>query len=396
MSWRREHTIIVIIKITEVLGFSLILPFLPFYAQELGANAFQVGLMLMTFSLFQFFSAPIMGKLSDIYGRRPLLIISQLSTLAGFIILAFSGNLWMLFLSRIIDGLFGSNYTIAQAYLSDITPKKDRTRVYSLTGIAFSIGFFIGPAVGGYLSKFGYAVPSMLAAIMTVITIITTYLYLPETIIKNKQKFVWNWKILGFKKFKLLFDSPQISLPLWEYFFYVLTHGIWVSSFSLYAERQLHLNAEDIGYVFAMIGAINIVIRSLIMPRLLHLLDENKLRFLGAISVMIAMSSAPFLTNRLHLILSTIFFAFGSATIRPSLTAHISNMANKNKRGETMGIVDSLGSVSQILGPLVGGFLMNSFFPGSLGLAAATMMAISLIFLIKEQRVLTQSHKTVL
>lgn len=386
MSWRREHTIIFIIKITEVLGFSLILPFLPFYAQNLGASPSQVGLVLATFSLFQFISAPIMGKLSDSYGRIPLLILSQLSTLISFIVLGFANSLWMLFASRMIDGLLGSNYTITQAYLSDITPQKERTKIFSLTGIAFSIGFFIGPALGGYLAQFSYSLPSFLAAGMAGATIITTYLYLPETIIKSK-KFTWSWDIFKIKQFKLLKTKSKISLPLWEYFSYVITHGLWASSFALYAERQFNFGAKEIGYIFAVIGGVSIFIKGLILPKLLNIVAEDRLRIIGAMSIVLALIFTPIIESEQLLTVATVLFAFGASLLRPSLTAHISKQASAEKQGEIMGITDSLGSIAQIIGPLGGGFLIQNFFPGSLGLISATTMIVGLILMIVEKRI---------
>ncbi len=386
MTWRREHTVIFMIKITEVLGFSLILPFLPFYAQNLGASPSQVGLVLATFSLFQFISAPIMGKLSDSYGRIPLLMLSQLSTLISFIVLGFANSLWLLFLSRIIDGLLGSNFTITQAYLSDITPQKERTKIFSLTGIAFSIGFFIGPALGGYLAQFSYSLPAFLAAGMAAVTILTTYLYLPETVVKSK-KFIWSWDIFKLKQFSLLKGSPQISLPLWEFFSYVMTHGLWTSSFALYAERQLNFGPKEIGYIFTTIGIVSIFIKGLILPKLLQLISENKLRIIGATSIIMALLFTPLIQSGQLLTLATVLFAFGASLLRPSLTAHISKQAAAEKQGEIMGITDSLGSVAHIIGPLGGGFLIQNFFPGSLGLVAAATMTVGLILMIVEKKI---------
>ena len=191
MKWTKQHWIILLILLTEVLGFSLILPFLPFYAQEMGASAFQVGLLLTVFSFFQFIAAPIAGRLSDIYGRKPLLIISQLSTTISFVILALSNQLWMLFASRIVDGLFGSNGTIAQAYLSDISNKKNRSQAFGLSGVAFGLGFMVGPLLGGTLSQINYAVPAYLAASMSFISILLTVFLLPETVKSgNKQQLI--------------------------------------------------------------------------------------------------------------------------------------------------------------------------------------------------------------
>src|SRR3989338_11650564 len=130
MKFSKEYSIIFVIMITEVLGFSLILPFMPFFAERFGASPLTIGLILTSYSLFQFISAPIMGKLSDHYGRKPMLILSQISTCIGYIILGLANSVWMIFLSRIVDGILGSNFTIAQAYLSDISTKKNRTKAF--------------------------------------------------------------------------------------------------------------------------------------------------------------------------------------------------------------------------------------------------------------------------
>lgn len=388
MVWKKEHAIILIIKITEVLGFSLILPFLPFYAQTLGASVFVVGLVLTAFSLFQFISAPIMGRLSDTYGRRPLLILSQLSTFLSFIVLGFANSLWLLFLSRIIDGLLGSNETIAQAYLSDITPHKDRTKIFSISGIAFSIGFFIGPALGGYLSKFSYSLPSFIAAGVVCLTMVLTYFFLPETVNKQTQ-FSWSWDIFKLQNLNLLKSKSQFSVPLWEFFFYVLTHGVWISSFALYAERQLSFNTQDVGFLLTIIGIVTIFIRGLILPYLLNTVDEQKLRILGATVILTTLLSTPFIHSKLMMIILTVVFAFGASILRPSLVSRLSRLATDQQQGTMMGVTSSLASISQIVGPLLGGFLIQNFFPGSLGLAAAGFMFLGWLMLVRDLRLET-------
>lgn len=390
MTWKREHTIISIIKVTEVLGFSLILPLLPFYAQTMGATPFQIGSILATFSLFQFISAPIMGKLSDSYGRRPLLLLSQFSTLLSFIVLGLANTLVLIYLSRAIDGILGSNYTIAQAYLTDITPPKERTKIFSISGIAFSLGFFIGPALGGYLAQFSYSLPAYLAAAVTAITILTTYFYLPETISKKK-KFTWSWKIFKLEQFKLLAAKSSISLPLWELFLYALTHSIFTGSFALYAQKQAGLTATDTGYMFAIIGASSIVMRLIILPKLLDLLSEYQLRILGGSIITLALLISPFADTQLKITANIVFFALGASTLRPSLIAHVSRFATEGNYGKTMGITDSLGSVSNIIGPPIGGLLIQSFFPGSLGLAAAVTMLGSLGLMLFEKKKLKRT-----
>ena len=333
-----------------------------------------------------------MGKLSDSYGRRPLLILSQLSTLISFVVLGFANSLALIFISRAIDGILGSNYTIAQAYLTDITPAKDRTRIFSISGVAFSIGFFIGPALGGYLSQFSYALPSFLAAAVTAITILTTYLYLPETV-KKKESFQWSWDIFKLEQFKLLTAEAKVSFPLWEFFLYVLAHGIFTSNFALYAEKQIGMNASDVGYLFAIIGASSILIKLVILPQLLKILSENKLRVIGALTIIGALSMLPFIYTKWLATLSTVLFSFGASNLRPSLISHISKQASNKSYGATMGIANSLGSVSNIVGPLIGGFLLQNFFPGSLGLMAAGTMTLGLGLMIIERQLRLKSSR---
>mgnify|MGYP000595605339 FL=1 len=182
MKLDRKLLIILLIQITEVLGFSLILPFLPFYAQSLGASPLMVSLILSLFSLLQFISAPILGRLSDVFGRKPLLIASQVSTFISFLVLGRATTLGMIFLSRAIDGALGSNYTIAQAYISDISSKKDRSKAFGISGMAFGFGFLIGPAIGGYLSRFGFSVPAFVAAGIALVTIVLIGMLKPEVI----------------------------------------------------------------------------------------------------------------------------------------------------------------------------------------------------------------------
>ncbi len=384
MKLRKEYITILIILITEVLGFSLILPFLPFYAQEFGASPLVIGLLLTTFSLFQFISAPIMGRLSDQYGRRPLLMISQFSTFLGFVILGFANSLWLIFLSRIVDGLFGSNFTIAQAYLSDISSKKDRAKAFAISGIAFGFGFLVGPGIGGFLSTFSYQLPSFLAAAVSFLTIIITFFFLPETI-KRKKKIKIDFKIFDFKDFKRFFSNSRVSSKLWQFFAYVLSFSILVSTLALYAQRQLGFNSADIGFMLTYIGFISIIIRGIILSKLINLLGERNLRYIGVIFIIFGMIGSAFVYDWLTIIVIMTLFAFGSGVSRPLMLGNISRNISSKKQGSVLGITSSLISISNIIGPLIGGFMINYFIPGSLGIISAFIIFIGLLLMIKEE-----------
>jgi len=163
----KRLTIIFLIVFVDLLGFSLILPLLPYYAATFGADAFVTGLLVASYAVAQLIGAPLLGRWSDRAGRRPVLLISIFGTFIGFLLLGFAGALWMLFLSRVIDGLTGGNLSVAQAYIADVTDEKNRAKGLGMIGAAFGLGFIIGPAVGGALSAFGYAVPAFAAAALS-------------------------------------------------------------------------------------------------------------------------------------------------------------------------------------------------------------------------------------
>ena len=386
---KKEYLIIFLIQITEVLGFSLILPFLPFYAQNMGATPLQVGLILAVFSLFQFVSAPIMGRLSDSYGRKPLLVFSQISTFLSFIILGFANTLLILFLSRIVDGMLGSNFTIAQAYLSDVSTKKDRSVAFGISGAAFGFGFLIGPAIGGWLSQFSYSTPAFVAAGLSFLTVIITLIFLPESIKEKKPVKISLAVIFDTTPFKKYFSQPKISIKLWEFGAFYLSHVIWASSFAMYAERQLGIGAVEIGYILAYVGLLSIILRGVLLGKIINLFGERRLLFAGFIFVIIGQIMVVFV-NEIWLFLGIMtLFSFGFGVLRPLLLGSISKEISSEEQGTILGLTSSLGSLAQIIGPLIGGFLIYYSFPGSVGIAAALVMIVGFaLFLEKKQKLI--------
>ncbi len=386
MSFSKQHWIILIIMITEVLGFSLILPFLPFYARDLGASALTIGLLGTSFSLFQFISAPIMGNLSDYYGRKPLLIISQFSTALGFLFLAFSHNIWMLFASRIVDGLLGSNGTIAQAYLSDISSKKDRSKAFGTSGIAFGFGFMVGPAIGGWLSQFGFSLPALVACGMSLLSIILTYFYLPETIKVKPKNFKFEAKILPIKKLKKYFTNKNVQQQLTEFSLYVIGHAIFASNFSLYASHALDITPQQIGFGLGYIGFVSIIFRGFLLPKLIDHFPERILEKIALFFAFFALIGSSFVTNWPMIFVFLTFYAAGSGSLRPLMMGDISRSVDEKEQGALMGVTSSLNSIAQIIGPLTGGIILNNFLPQSILWLAAGLIAGTSILVFKEKK----------
>lgn len=383
----RRLRIIFVIQVTEVLGFSLILPFLPFYAQEYGATPLTIGLILTVFSLFQFISAPIMGTLSDTYGRRPLLIFSQLSTLVGFVVLGFAHNLWMIFLSRIIDGLLGSNMTIAQAYISDISTPANRSKAFNINSVAFGVGLLVGPAIGGWLSQFGYAVPSLIAAAVTLISIGLTYAFLPETVERRAGTIKWQkLQFINVPQIQSYFRNPQLNSFLWQFFLFSLAHVIWTSNFAIYGDRKLALTASSIGFLLAYVGLLSIILRGFVIPQLLDRFEERKLLMIGKAFIIIGLISPIFMTTLQQFLGTITLLSLGIGIGRPTLMGAISRAVSSREQGAVMGVSNSLGTLAQVIGPVAGGWLLTTAAPDSVMVVSAAIMIWGLVLLIRSPR----------
>jgi len=383
MKLSRELLIILVIQITEVLGFSLILPFLPFYAQSLGASPLVVASILSLFSLFQFVSAPILGRLSDIYGRKPLLIASQISTFISFLILGKASTLTMIFVSRAVDGLLGSNFTIAQAYISDVSKKKDRSKAFGISGMAFGIGFLIGPAIGGFLSRFGFSVPAFAAAGVSGLTILATAFFLPETISRKTGKI--KIKLIDWSVFTKYLSNKKTARGLWQFLSYIMTHVVWTSNFALYADRKLGFKAQDVGFVLAYIGLISIIFRGFLLPKLIDQYGERQLKKMSVLAIMLGLLGLMGATNFWWLLPAISLFALGNGLARPLMMGSISRSVKANEQGAVIGVANSLGSLAQIAGPLIGGYLLTNFFPESVMLISMVFIGVGGIFILKRR-----------
>ena len=385
MKLDRKLFIILLIQITEVLGFSLILPFLPFYAQSMGATPLTISMIIGLFSALQFVSAPIMGRLSDKWGRRPLLIASQISTLVSFVLLAQANTVWMLFLSRGVDGLLGSNFTIAQAYISDVSSKKDRSKAFGISGAAFGIGFLIGPALGGYLSRFGFAVPAYTAAGISLLTIILTMLFLPETVKKGEKK-LDKIKLIDLEVFRKYFRLIETRRRLLIFLTYVMTMMVWTGNLAIYADRKWQYTAENVGWLLAYVGLVNVVLRGFLISKMIDKWGEKMLKRVGLVSVILSMIFLGVAFNNVMVGLAMSLFAFGSGLVRPLFMGDISRSVGDDEQGSVMGVATGLTSLTQIVGPVMGGYLLTKFIPESLVVVSLLIMLIGFGLLVSRKR----------
>lgn len=349
---------IFLIVFIDLLGFGIILPLLPFIAQKYQATPLIIGLLTASYSFFQFISAPILGKLSDRYGRKKLLIISQTGSMIGFLILALANNILLLFLARIIDGITGGNISIAQAYISDITTKDNRARGMGLIGAAFGLGFIFGPALGGLLSKISFALPALVAAFISSITIFTTKLFLQETVDIKKTSYSPK---TGFSKknlIKILKKSP-INLLIIIFFGVNLAFSSFQSIISLYTEKKFNFGPTENGWIFTYIGILVVIVQLKIMPSIVKKIKEAKTMKIGLGLLSLGFLLITIYKQPIFLLISLTLIPFGNGFFNPTIQALVSENIPKEEYGEILGVMQSSGSIGRILGPVIAGELFS-------------------------------------
>jgi MFS family permease len=363
---------IFLIVMVDVLGLTIILPLLPFYAERLGASPTVVGLLVSTYAACQLVAGPVLGQISDRMGRRPLLLVSQLGTFVGFLILAWAGSLWVVFLARVIDGLTAGNLSLAQAYISDVTTPEERAKSFGVIGVAFGIGFLIGPAISGFLSTYGYQYPIFAAAALSATSILSTYFLLPGApVIPESEKRDGpplpagrRLRVLDWGRYAAYFKRPVLAQLLWQFFAFAFSFAIFMSGFALFAERRFTwhghpFGVKEVGYIFAYVGFLGIILQGGLIGRLVKRFGETKLVSSGFISATAGFALIGFMYHLPGLLVASTLASFGTGVLRPALTSLITQHAGREEQGIVLGLTQSLMSVAQIIAPVIGGFLID-------------------------------------
>ena len=357
--FNKRLLIIFMIQFTEVLGFSSVMPIIPFLGLDLGLDSFQVGLVLSIFSFCQLFASPITGKLSDKYGRKPLLLFSQTSTLIGFILLGMATNVWILVAARLVDGLLGSNMTVSQAYISDVTEPKNRTKIYGYSSAIFGAGLIFGPIIGGILSTINFSVPMFFAAGVSLLSIILVLIFLPESlnIKENKINFSLG-DIIPIKETKRFFKSAKIRGVLITFFIYNFGFFLFITTFGLFAEKQINATVTQVSFYMAWIGVLRVIFQSALINPLVKKVSENKTLGIGVVTMIFAMALLVFSTSYWFVYLPFLFLSFGTGVVRPILTSKLTKAVKREETGSLLGVNNALTSIGQIISPILGGLLL--------------------------------------
>jgi len=363
---------IFLIVVVDVLGLTIILPLLPFYAERLGATPTQVGLLVSTYAACQLFSGPLLGRISDRIGRKPLLLVSQVGTLIGFLILARAQLLWVVFLSRVIDGITAGNLSLAQAYIADVTAPKDRARAFGIIGIAFGFGFLVGPGISGLLAPFGYAYPVLLAAGLSFASILATAFLLPSrpphpegppeegpALPAGRRLSLVDWSA-----YLVYFRRPKLGSLLWQFFSFTFAFAVFTGGFALFAERrflfaQHPFGVKEVAYVFSYAGLLGIVLQGGFIGRLVRRFGEPALVMTGFAGGALGYAVLGLSSSIPTLLLATTISSLSMGLLRPTLTSLITQQVGRAEQGVVLGLTQSLVSVSGIAGPALAGALID-------------------------------------
>ena len=350
----------------DLVGFGIVIPVLPFYAEGTTFNATPrtVGLLFASYSIMQLFFSPVLGRLSDKYGRRPVLLISIIGTGLGFLILGFATTLWMLFVGRILDGISGGNISTAQAYIADITTKEDRAKGMGLLGAAFGLGFIFGPAIGGILSRWGIQVPFLFAAGLCFANATLLYFTLPETVTPDHPARVSAASGRGLTQLINSLKQPRLGFILTIYFLFIVAFSIMTTSFSLYTMFRFGYDAQHNGYLFAYVGLIAVIIQGGLIGRLVKRFGEQWLVIVGALFFAVSLFAVPFVGPNagglVALLIGGGIFSLGNSLSTPALNSLASKSVGAAEQGSVLGVTQSAASLARAVGPSIAALLIHS------------------------------------
>jgi DHA1 family tetracycline resistance protein-like MFS transporter len=369
----RPLLIIFLTIFVNLVGFGIIIPLLPFYAETFGASPVVIGLLFAMFSLCQLVASPILGDLSDRYGRRPVLVFSLAGTVVSFVMLALAQSIAMLFLARIVDGLSGGNISTARAYVADITEPQDRARAYGILGAAFGLGFIFGPALSGLLARTSYTAPIWAAAGLTLIATVMAWLWLPETV-HRVQAGTGN----PLRYLPELVRRPVVRRILAIDFVYWFALAIFQTTFGLFVAARFGFDVVATGYFFAAFGLLGVVVQGGCIRPIVRRVGDKTTFIAGLVFGTIGLAAAAVTHSAAMFAVTLLPLALGMGFGMPTITSLVSRSAGAHEQGRVQGAANAIESLSRTLGPVWGAALLQRFGEASPYLSAAVFFLVTL------------------
>ncbi len=376
---RTAILMVALVVLVDITGFGLILPLLPFWAERLGANPFEVGLILSVYALAQFLFTPVLGALSDRFGRRPVILISLLIEAAGFALTALAGTLPFLLVARFIGGLGASNIGSAQAVVADVTAPKDRARGMGMVGAAIGVGFVIGPALGGVLASFGPTVPFWAALVVALLNALLVLFLLPETRGKRpvavqgaKQQFAL------FAGWQRAIRTPAIARLILVNLLFTLAFTAMEAVYPLFSQDVFGWGATQNGYIFTYVGVIIVIMQGGMVGQLVKRFGERGLQIAGLGLLAVGLALLPFSGTLALMLVALALLSIGDGAVTPTNNALLSLATPPEAQGETLGLSQGIAGLGRMIAPLIAGALFSvgiglPFIVGA-GLAVVAML----------------------
>jgi len=366
----------------DLMGFGLIIPILPTYAKTLGATDALVGLLGTSFSIMQFLFASFWGGLSDRYGRRPIMLISISIMIIAYILFANATVLWLLFATRLLKGFGAANLSVAQAYISDVVPKEDRTKAFGIIGAAFGLGFIFGPSIGGVLNEY-YGVQGVgyFAAMLGGLNLVLAYFFLHETL-QEKSTSVELFPN-PFKDILRFRSISEVNALFTINFVYILGFSMMQITSTLLWAEHFGLSEMHIGYTFAYIGLLAVVIQGGLIGYFNTWFGERNLLILGTVLVALGLFSMPFVpTDQFYFeLVSLTLLSFGNALLTPTVSSLLTTFAPEGAQGKILGTNQSVGSLARVVGPAIGGLVYGWHYTYPYVLSGTITLVVSVLAL---------------
>lgn len=378
--------ILFITVLVDMIGFGIVLPLLPYYAEQFGASPLDVTLIIASFSAMQFVAVPIWGRVSDRLGRRPFIIAGLFASALSYLIFGLATSLAMLFVSRIAAGAAGGTISVAQAYVADTTGPEDRARGMGMLGAASGLGVLIGPAIGGWFSGLGYAVPGFIAAGLCVVNGVAALFFLPESPrdpAKAEDRRAAA-QAASLRRWASTLVSFPLGLLLAVYFLAIMSFTAMTSVLALFAERAHGMTAVDMGIVFSTAGATTVVVRGLIVGWLAHRFGERRIVQAGTLVLSLSLLAIPAAPSELAMFFMVPFWALATGLTFPSLASLVSQATDVDSQGAMLGGQQVVGGIGRVAGPVWAGALFEGigisvpFYLGSALVAVAVVLAMRL------------------
>ncbi len=340
----------------DMVGFGIVIPVLPLYAEHFHATPLQIGWLTGIYSGMQIIFTPLLGRLSDRVGRRPVLIVSLIGTALGFLVMGWATSLLLLFVARIIDGATGGNISTAQAYIADISTPENRSRSMGVIGAAFGLGFTFGPMIGGIMSRISYGAPFFFAAGLAALNVVLLYFILPESLSHEHRAQPHERATIA-----AVFQHGHARLfgtIVVTYFFTITGFAIMTTLFALLTNRHFGYDARQTGYIFGFIGIISVILQGGLIGRLVKMFGETALARTGLFLLAISLVLLPYAATLTTLLIACGTIAIANGLVNPTLNGLASQMIDRSYQGRALGLMQAAGSVGRLVGPLLGGWLL--------------------------------------